>query len=388
MTSVISALTAAKHFPQSPVFTRRKVDPIPTNINTINNNTKTYTMKNANNNTTSKKMPTEVDHIPLSYATPSLGMHPSHTLEHKLSAISAAGFMGIELGFDDLLSFAQRYLHNPTISATSYDQLCIAAQKVRLLCAPNNNNLTILVLQPFNNFEGYTGEKRKAAFEKAAGWKRILEALGCDMLQVGSNDDPESSGDYDTIARDLKELADLMAPKKIAYENWCWGAHVNTWAHVNDICKRVSRENFGLCLDTFQTAGKEWADPTTVSGLVEGVRDREDNWFESMRQLAITIPGEKIFFFQISDALKMEKPLKDRREWSHGYRVNPYCGGYLPVEDMVRAVLKTGFRGWVSVEVFNEEEHGKEWREGLEEGWAKEGMESVRKLLKECSGVV
>lgn len=365
------------------VFTRRNVNPILISI------LLTTIQKVTPKTTSPQKMPTEVDHIPLSYATPSLGMHPSHTLEHKLSAISAAGFMGIELGFDDLLSFARRYLHNPTISATSYDQLCIAAQKVRLLCAPNNNDLTILVLQPFSNFEGYTGEKRKEAFERAAGWKRILEALGCDMLQVGSNDDAESSSDYATIAKDLKELADLMAPKKIAYENWCWGAHVNTWAHVNDICKRVNQDNFGLCLDTFQTAGGEWGDPTTASGLVEGVEEeRENKWFDSMRQLAITVPAEKIFVFQISDAFKPEKPLKNRSEWSHGYRPNPYCGGYLPVEDMVRAVLKTGFRGWFSVEVFNEKEHRKEWREGLEEGWAKEGMESARKLLKECSGVI
>jgi sugar phosphate isomerase/epimerase len=51
---------------------------------------------------------------------------------------------------------------------------------------------------------------------------------------------------------------------------------------------------------------------------------------------------------------------------------------------MVRAVLKTGFRGWFSVEVFLEEEHGKEWEEGLEERWAWEGMASLERLLVEC----
>jgi len=322
--------------------------------------------------------------ILLSYATPSLGMHPTHTLPHKLSALSSAGYMGLELGFDDLLSFARSYLHNPSITPTSYDQLCIAAQKIRILCAPPNHNLAIMVLQPFSNFEGYTGAKREAAFERSRGWKRILDALGCDMLQVGSNDDAAASGDPDVIASDLAELADLMKPKRVAYENWCWGAHVRTWADAWAVVKRANRKNLGLCLDTFQSAGGEWGDPRTGSGRVEGEGDVDQKWRESMRQLAGTVPKEKIFFLQISDALMPAKPLAGRDEWSHKLRPPPYCGGYLPVEDMVRAVLKTGFRGWFSVEVFLGEEHGKEWEEGLEERWAWEGMASLERLLVEC----
>jgi sugar phosphate isomerase/epimerase len=325
--------------------------------------------------------------IPISYATPSLGMHPSHTLQHKIAAISAAGYTGLELGFDDLLSFARSYLHNPTIGPSSYEQLITAAKKIRLICAPHNHNLTILVLQPFSNFEGYTGAAREEVFERARGWRDIMDALGCGMLQVGSNDDETASGDLEAIAKDLAELADLMKPKTVAYENWCWGAHVRTWKDAYAVVKRANRENLGLCLDTFQTAGGEWGDPTTESGRIE--REMLDaDYRESMHQLAATVPKEKIFFFQISDALKPEKPLeggyKARGDWSHALRPPPYAGGYLPVEDMVRAVLKTGFRGWFSVEVFLEEEHGKEWEEGLEEKWARDAMESMKRLLQEC----
>ncbi|KAF8244317.1 xylose isomerase-like protein [Wilcoxina mikolae CBS 423.85] len=241
-----------------------------------------------------------------------------------------------------------------------------------------------MVLQPFSNFEGYTGKKREEAFSRARGWRRILDSLGCDMLQVGSNDDTTSSGDPDVIAADLAELADLMAPKRVAYENWCWGAHVKTWADAWAVVKRGNRVNLGLCLDTFQSAGGEWGDPRTESGRVEGEGDVDGMWGESMRMLAGTLPKEKIFFLQISDALMPTKPLKGRDEWSHRLRPPPYCRGYLPVEDMVRAVLKTGFRGWFSVEVFLEEEHGKKWEEGLEERWAKEGMDSLERLLVEC----
>lgn len=45
--------------------------------------------------------------------------------------------------------------------------------------------------------------------------------------------------------------------------------------------------------------------------------------------------------------------LKPRVQWSHEYRPILYDGGYLPIEDFARAVLKTGFRGWLSMEVFD-----------------------------------
>lgn len=130
--------------------------------------------------------PSELDlsQIKLSYATPSLGMHPSHTLPLKLSAIATAGFQGCELGFDDLLSFAKQFLRHPDLTPDEYEDICVAAAEIKNLCS--ELKLEILVLQPFSNFEGYNqgSEKRKAAFDKAKGWMKIMDALGCNMLQV------------------------------------------------------------------------------------------------------------------------------------------------------------------------------------------------------------
>lgn len=120
--------------------------------------------------------------VPTSYATPSLGMHASHTLPRKLTAIATAGFDGVELGFDDLLAFARDFHKNPELATDDYDALCSAAADVRRIC--DTKKLTVLVLQPFSNFEGYTGARRDAVFEKARGWLRIMDAVGCDMLQV------------------------------------------------------------------------------------------------------------------------------------------------------------------------------------------------------------
>jgi sugar phosphate isomerase/epimerase len=60
-----------------------------------------------------------------------------------------------------------------------------------------------------------------------------------------------------------------------------------------------------------------------------------------------------------------------------------YDGGYLPIADFVRAVLKTGFRGWMSIEVFDgrsEEKYGDDLRK-----FAKKAMDSYHKLMDDAS---
>lgn len=153
----------------------------------------------------------------------------------------------------------------------------------------------------------------------------------------------------------------------------------------------------GLCLDTFQTAGSEWADPTTSSGLIEGHPDGKEglerDFKASLAELAKMVPKEKIFFLQISDAYKLDEPLskeadesglrpKDR--WSHDYRPMPFDGGYLPVVDVTKAVLQTGFRGWFSMEFFDGGKDGKGKTYDLTE-FAKSAMASHRRLLEECA---
>ena len=51
--------------------------------------------------------------------------------------------------------------------------------------------------------------------------------------------------------------------------------------------------------------------------------------------------------------------LRPRGRWSHDWRPLPFDGGYLPVVDVAKAVLGTGFRGWFSTEVFDGKEKGR-----------------------------
>ena len=86
-------------------------------------------------------------------------------------------------------------------------------------------------------------------------------------------------------------------------QNWCWAAYNDTWKDVWEICKAVDRPNFGLCLDTFQTTGLEWADPSTKNGLLDGFasdQERNASLTKSLNELADTVPGQRQWH-QIAD---------------------------------------------------------------------------------------
>ncbi|KAI1270415.1 3-dehydroshikimate dehydratase [Xylariaceae sp. FL1019] len=329
--------------------------------------------------------------VPTCYATCSIGHKESHTLPAKLKAIADAGFDAIELAMPDILAYGKEVNgHEP--DPKDYDAIVSVASNIRTQV--RKHNLKILMMQPFGNFEGWpkNSKEREDAFERARGWLRVMEAAGVDMLQVGASDAEGISSSFDELASDLAELADMCAPKglRIAYENWCWATRAPDWKDVWQIVQKADRPNIGLCLDTFQSAGGEWADPTTKSGLIEGLSKEELNarWRQSLAELAKTVPPEKIYLLQISDAYKMETPieaksnsegLRPRGQWSHDYRPLPYDGGYLPVKDFLDAVLETGFRDWLSIEVFDGK--GPEKYDDMGE-FSKKAMASLEKLLQ------
>ncbi|KAL8722455.1 MAG: hypothetical protein Q9225_001077 [Loekoesia sp. 1 TL-2023] len=335
--------------------------------------------------------------IPTCYATVSIGT-PDTPLDQKLEAIAGAGFEGIELGFPDLLSFASKR-QNKEVKPQDFDTLCDAGREVKQLV--EKNGLKIVMLQPFSNFEGWEegSEGREDAFRRANGWIRIMKAVGTDMLQVGSTDSPHALGSLDYLASDLQQLADLLAAHnfRLAYENWCWATHAPDWKDVWEIVQKVDRPNVGLCLDTFQTAGGEWADPTTASGLIEreGGKEALENQFKtSLEIMAGTLPKEKIYILQISDAYKPktqldtkpdENGLRPRGRWSSCLRPVPFNGGYLPVVDVATAILKTGFRGWFSMEVFDGGPDGsdQDWKDM--KAYAKKAMASHQRLLQQAA---
>jgi hypothetical protein len=154
--------------------------------------------------------------------------------------------------------------------------------------------------------------------------------------------------------------------------------------------------NIGLCLDTFQTAGGEWADPRTPSGLLEDVSrgELEERFHKILADLPSTIPKDKIYLLQISDGYKVpqsfgtecdDSGLILRGRWSHDFRPLPYNCGYLPVVDVAKAVLQTGFCGWFSHEVFDAGPKGK-GKEVHIVAYARAAKNVQARLLAECAG--
>lgn len=127
----------------------------------------------------------------------------------------------------------------------------------------STHGLTVLGLQPLNQFDGWAeGHPRKEwSRRKAERWLPLLSKLGCEFLQVrghfepspsssqvGSNNMPDASNDLDIYAADLRWLGQLGAvqdpPVKIAYELWCFSVHINTWEQCWEVVKRtVSPQN-------------------------------------------------------------------------------------------------------------------------------------------------
>ncbi|KAK0391749.1 hypothetical protein NLU13_1248 [Sarocladium strictum] len=326
--------------------------------------------------------------IPTSFASCSLLSPSSGDLETKMRAIKKAGFDGMELSMPDLLSYGAN-LEQRKLVEDETEAVLRTATRVGEIAG--DLGLKIVMLQPFSRFEGWPRDsaERRAAFDRAEGWFKIMAAVGTDMLQVGSSDAEGISASFDDHAADLAELADLAAVGgfRVAYENWCWGTHASTWRDVWQIVNKADRRNLGLCLDTFQSAGGELGDPTTESGYIESV-DRQAllaRWKASLAELSKTVPSSKIFILQISDAYLMKQPIeaKDMRPrcaWSHDFRPLPCAGGYLPVGEFLEAVLDTGFRSWLSVEVFDSTEAG----DHNAEEYTERAMISLKKVVDSC----
>ena len=115
-------------------------------------------------------------------------------LDEKLEAIAAAGFKGVEIFENDLLSF------NGTPA------------QVRKRAA--DLGLEIITFQPFRDFEGMPGDKRTRAFARAERKFDLMQELGCDLLLVCSNISPDSVGGYEDwnrqIQNETKDTAEAL----------------------------------------------------------------------------------------------------------------------------------------------------------------------------------
>ncbi|KAL7795759.1 xylose isomerase-like protein [Trichoderma ceciliae] len=301
-----------------------------------------------------------------SICTVSLGRcSAGHSLEHKLDMARKYGFQAVELFFEDLVDLTKSMPGGDKPS----NQLAAAAI-IRQLC--DDRELSILCLQPLMHYEGLVNrEVHQKKLQDARFWVHLAHILGTDMILLPSSFLPASevSPSMDIIVQDMVEIAEIGLKAnpvvRFAYEALCWGTRVDTWEASWDVVQRVNRPNFGICLDTFNIAGRIYADPSVSSGRIENCDEAVE---ASLHEMIASVDLQKLFLVQMADAEKLARPLDNnhtfynleqppRMSWSRNARLfygEPHHGGYLPIKRILDVIIRDiGYQGWLSFEVFN-----------------------------------
>jgi 4-hydroxyphenylpyruvate dioxygenase len=237
----------------------------------------------------------------------------SGDLPEKLDAIAKAGFSGVEIFENDFLAF----------DANPRD----VGRMVR------DHGLAITLFQPFRDFEGMPEPHRSRAFDRAERKFDVMQELGTDLVLVCSNVSPIALGGLDRAADDFRDLGERAKKRglRVGYEALAWGRHINDHRDAWEIVRRADHTNVGLILDSFHTLARKID--------VNSIR---------------SVPKEKIFIVQLADAPLIDM---DLLYWSRHYRNMPGEGD-LPVVDFMRAVAATGYDGFLSLEIFNDQFRG------------------------------
>ena len=231
-------------------------------------------------------------------------------LEDKFAAAAKAGFRAIEIFENDLTFFRGK------------------PRDARLLAA--DLGLEIVALQPLRDFEAMPDPARAKNFERAARKLDLMDELGARLLCLCSNVSPEAIDDPGRAAADLAELCELARRQglRIGYEALAWGRWVKDWTAAWQIVRAADCDNLGIVLDSFHICSR-------------------NNPIEPIASL----PAEKIALVQVADAPAL---VMDRLSLSRHYRCYPGQGEY-PIVDYLDAVTCSGYRGPLSLEIFNDQ---------------------------------
>ncbi len=249
-------------------------------------------------------------------------------LEGKLAAAAKAGFRAVELFENDLTFF----------NGKPHDARQMAADL----------GIEFVALQPLRDFEAMPEPLRSRNFERAKRKLELMHALGARLLCLCSNVSPDALDDPERAAADLAELADLARREgmRIGYEALAWGRHVKDWTAAWDIIRQADRDNLGIVLDSFHICAR-------------------GNPIEPIAAL----PADKIALVQVADAPAL---VMDPLSLSRHYRCYPGQGDY-PIATYLDAATRAGYRGPLSLEIFNDQ-----FRGASAAAIAVDGMRSLR----------
>jgi 4-hydroxyphenylpyruvate dioxygenase len=254
----------------------------------------------------------------------------SGTLEEKLGAAARAGFDGVEIFENDLITCR------------------LPPTDVSLLAA--DLGLCIALYQPFRDYEAVPDERLTANLRRAEHKFAVMTALGTDTLLVCSNVSETAIDDDAQAAAQLRALAERASRHgiRVAFEALAWGRRISSYTRAFEIVSAADHPNLGLCLDSFHIL--------SLGHDVVPIR---------------YIPADKIFFLQLADAPLL--PM-DVLRWSRHYRCFPGQGDF-DLTGFTSCVLASGYRGPWSLEVFNDV-----FRQADAERIARDGLRSLLTL--------
>jgi 4-hydroxyphenylpyruvate dioxygenase len=259
----------------------------------------------------------------------------SGTLEAKLKAVAKAGFGGVEIFENDLLSYPG-----------SPGDIGRLIRDLGMVCT---------VFQPFRDFEGMPGELRRRTFDRAERKFDVMEELGTQLVLVCSNCSPHALGDRNRLLDDFAELAGRAAARnlRIGYEALAWGRFVNDHRDAWSIVRDVDHPALGLIFDSFHS-------------LVRGIPSSSIG----------DVDPAKLFLVQIADAPRLDM---DYLSWSRHFRNMPGQGD-LPVAEFAAEIFRLGFDGYWSLEIFNDR-----FRAAPAQGVALDGFRSLLAMRDEVA---
>ncbi|WP_243058598.1 bifunctional sugar phosphate isomerase/epimerase/4-hydroxyphenylpyruvate dioxygenase family protein [Nocardioides sp. SR21] len=233
----------------------------------------------------------------------------SGTLTEKMQAAAEAGFDGVEVFEPDLVA-------TPA-----------SPEEVRALAA--RLGLSLDLYQPFRDAEGVSEEEFGRVLHRARAKFHLMQRLGIDTMLVCSNVGTATVDDDEVSAEQLRRLGDVAAEHgvRLAYEALAWGRYVDDYRRAWRIVELADHPAVGVCLDSFHILSRGH-DPAAI----------ED------------IPGAKVFFLQLADAPALTL---DVLSWSRHHRLFPGEGAF-DLGAFVGHVLRTGYDGPLSLEVFND----------------------------------
>ncbi|MFJ3667232.1 bifunctional sugar phosphate isomerase/epimerase/4-hydroxyphenylpyruvate dioxygenase family protein [Streptomyces sp. NPDC090106] len=230
-------------------------------------------------------------------------------LVEKLHACAAAGFDGVEIFEPDLVAGES------------------SPEEIRALAA--RLGLSIDLYQPLRDIEGVEESQFADNLRRAEAKFALMKRLGADTVLVCSNVATATVDSDEVSAAQLRALGDLAGRYgvRIAFEALAWGRYVDDYRRAWRIVRLADHPRVGLCLDSFHILSRG----------------------HDSAQIA-SIPAEKIFFLQLADAPALSM---DVLSWSRHHRLFPGEGSFDLVTFLTH-VLRTGYAGPLSLEVFND----------------------------------